>query len=73
MDQFTLYTGIGTGNLYVFSPFSLANLSSMVVPVHPKSNRVMMSRVSPDGLSRVAFILNALSDCLLRCTNLGFY
>ena len=72
MDPSALYTGIDTGNLYVFSPFSLANLSSMVVLVHPESNRVMTLRVSPDGLSMVALISNALSDCLLHCTNLGF-
>ena len=73
MDLSTLYTGISTGNLYVFSPFSFANLSSIVVPVHPESNRVMTSRVLPNGLSKVALISNALSDCLLHCTNLGFY
>ena len=72
IDLSTLYTGIGTGNLYVFSPFSLANLSSIVVPVHPESNRVMTSRVSPNGVSKVALISNALSDCLLCCMNLGF-
>ena len=72
IDLSALYTGIGTGSLYVFSPFSLANLSSIVVPVHPESNRVMMSRVSPDGVSKVTLISNALSDCLLHYTNLGF-
>ena len=73
MDSSALYTGIGTGSLYVFSPFSLANLLSIVVPVHLESNRVMMLRVSPDGVSKVALISNVLSDCLLCYTNLGFY
>ena len=72
MDLSALYTEIGTDNLYVFSPFSLANLSSIVVLVHPESNRIMMSRVSPDGVSKVALISNVLSDCLLCCTNLDF-
>ena len=72
IDLSALYTGIDTGSLYIFSPFSLANLSSIIVPVHLESNRVMMSRVSPDGVSKVAFISNALLDCLLCCMNLGF-
>ena len=72
MDPSKLYTGIGTGNLYIFSPFSLANLSSIVVPVHPESNRVMTLKVSPYGVSKVALISNALSDYLLHCMNLGF-
>ena len=73
IDPLVLYTGIGTGSLYVFSPFSLANLSSIVVPVHPESNRVMMSRVSPNGVFKVALISNMLLDCLLHCMNLSFY
>ena len=72
MDLSALYTGIGTGSWYIFSPFSLANLLSIVVPVHPESNRVITSRVSPDGVSKVAMISNALLDCLLCCTNLSF-
>ena len=67
-----LYIGIGTSSLYVFSPFSLANLLLIVIPVHPESNRVMMLRVSPNGVSKVALILNALSDCLLCYMNLSF-
>ena len=73
IDLSVLYTGIGTGNLYVFSPFSLVSLSLIVVLVHLKSNKVMTLRISPNGVSKVVLILNALSDCLLCCMNFGFY
>ena len=72
IDPSALYTGIGTGNLYVFSSFSLANLPSMVILVHPESSKVITLRVSPDGVSKVTFISNTLSNCLLHYTNLGF-
>ena len=68
----TVYTGIDTGNSYVFSPFSFANLSSIVVLVQPESNRVITLKVSPEEVSMTVTTSKALSDHLLCCMNLGF-